>query len=129
MEKQLINREPQAHLINIIKGTKDHHPNFVLLLGAGASVKSGVKLSQEMISDWRNIHFSQYAKSAETLDQYFKRFSWYETPEEYSYLFECIYDQPSQRREYIESCLKDATPSWGYIYLVNLIRRNELSRF
>lgn len=36
-------------------------------------------------------------------------------------LFEAIYDQPSQRRVYIEECVKNAHPSWGYVYLTNLL--------
>jgi len=39
-------------------------------------------------------------------------------------LFEKIYDQRSQRRVYIEECVKDAKPSWGYIYLANIIALN-----
>ena len=41
----------QQHLINIIKNTKDHHPNFTVFLGAGASVTSGIKSAQKMIDD------------------------------------------------------------------------------
>jgi hypothetical protein len=40
-------RYPQAHLVNILKSTRDHHPNFVLMLGAGASVTSNVLLVKE----------------------------------------------------------------------------------
>jgi len=49
---------------------------------------------------------------------------WHTGDDEYSTLFELLYDQPSQRREYIDSCVKNAKPSWGYIYLVNLIKQN-----
>ncbi len=116
-------RKPQAHLINIIKSTVDHHPNFVFLLGAGTSKSSGVKLATELIKDWRNNHFQMYKKEDETIENHFKNFNWYDTPEEYSILFEKLYDEPSQRREFIETCIKDASPSWGYIYLVNLLRK------
>jgi NAD-dependent SIR2 family protein deacetylase len=114
--------KPQSHLINILRATRDHHPNFALFLGAGASVTSGVKTTTEMIAEWRQRHHEMYrCDSSEILDTYLRRSQWYKAPEEYSLLFEALYDQPSQRREYIESCLKDAHPSWGYIYLVNLI--------
>ncbi|MGD8506892.1 MAG: SIR2 family protein, partial [Candidatus Bathyarchaeota archaeon] len=46
---------------------------------------------------------------------------WWNDEEEYSILFEKVYDQRSQRRIYIEECVKDAKPSWGYIYLANII--------
>lgn len=119
----MIDRKPQSHLINIIKSTADHHPNFVLFLGAGTSKSSGVKLAGELIKDWRASHYSMYKEGNETLEKHFKKFHWYDTPEEYSILFEKLYDEPSQRREFIESCIKDASPSWGYIYLVNLLRK------
>jgi hypothetical protein len=50
-----------------------------------------------------------------------KEQDWYQNDEEYSILFEMVYDKRSQRRIYIEDCVKDAKPSWGYIYLSNLI--------
>lgn len=115
--------KPQEHLINILKDTREHHPNFTLFLGAGASVTSGVKLSNDMIAEWRSKYYSMYGKGRD-ISEFFGQCSWYNRPEEYSTLFEMLFDQPSQRREYIETCLKDARPSWGYIYLVNLIRKH-----
>jgi NAD-dependent SIR2 family protein deacetylase len=112
---------PQGHLINILKATKAHHPNFTLLLGAGASVSSGVKAACSMIEDWRKCYCDCY-RNGEPADEFLKKQTWYKTAEEYSVLFELLYDQPSQRREYIESQIESASPSWGYIYLVNLIR-------
>ena len=46
---------------------------------------------------------------------------WYKNEDEYSMLFEEIFDQPSQRRVYIEECIKHSQPSWGYVYLTNLL--------
>ena len=47
---------------------------------------------------------------------------WYKHEDEYSILFEMIYDQPAQRRVYIEECVKDGHPGWGYVYLTNLLK-------
>lgn len=110
-----MNFKHQKHLINILKNTKDHHPNFTVFLGAGASVTSGVKTAGELISSWREVYVDMY--NEDKLESQ----SWFDKPNEYSELFEALYDQPSQRREFIESCINDARPSWGYIYLVNLI--------
>jgi tetratricopeptide (TPR) repeat protein len=115
-------RYPQAHLINILRSTRDHHPNFVLMLGAGTSVTSNVILVKDLLKEWRLRHYEMYKEGTETHEDYLKKQHWFGTSEEYSILFEKLYDQPSQRREFIESCIKDASPSWGYIYLVNLIR-------
>jgi hypothetical protein len=106
------------HLINILKSKSDHHPNYCLFLGAGASVTSHVSPASTMIKAWRSI-YKDIHNEKELINSF-----WYNKPEEYSVLFETLYDQPSQRREYIEGCLSEASPSWGYIYLVNLINHN-----
>jgi tetratricopeptide (TPR) repeat protein len=46
---------------------------------------------------------------------------WFFRDDEYSILFEKVCDQPAQRRNYIEECVKDAKPSWGYVYLANMM--------
>jgi hypothetical protein len=112
--------KPQSHLVNIIKNTKDHHPNFVTFLGAGASVTSGVSSASVLISQWRRQYYSMYGNNLPS-EQFFSGEYWYNSEEEYSILFEMLYDEPSQRREFIESCIANSSPSWGYIYLVNLI--------
>lgn len=109
-------RKPQKHLINILKTTKDHHPNFTLFLGAGASISSGIKSAGKMIEEWR-ISYSEM-HTEETL----KSNIWYDQSNEYSELFEALYDQPTQRREFIENCIVNSIPSWGYVYLVNLLK-------
>jgi len=120
----MITRKPQSHLINILKSTVDHHPNFVLFLGAGTSKTSGVKMAGDLIKDWRNSYYLMYRSSdLESFEDFYKSKYWYNSAEEYSILFEHLYDEPSQRREFIETIIKDAKPSWGYIYLVNLLRK------
>jgi hypothetical protein len=108
--------KPLKHLINILKTTKDHHPNFTLFLGAGASITSGIKSAREMISEWKASYIDMYG--ADKL----KAEPWFEKGNEYSELFERLYDQPTQRREYIERCINNSNPSWGYVYLVNLLK-------
>lgn len=110
------------YLINIIKTTKASSPNYVLFTGAGSSISSGVKGASEIIEEWRKKYFEINRKEHTTFDDFYKDKYWYKTETEYSFLFENLFDHPSQRREYIESIIKDAKPSWGYIYLVNLIK-------
>lgn len=114
----------QDHLINIIESTKDHRPNFVLFLGAGASVSSGVKNAGQMIAEWRSMYYKINKMGDVKIDDFYSKIPWAGTDQEYSQLFELLYDEPSQRREFIESCLKDASPAWGYIFLVNLLAHN-----
>ena len=107
---------PCSHLMNIVRDTRAHHPNFVLFLGAGASASSGVPTAGRLIREWREKFVQTYP------NQQLESQPFYNQADEYSKLFEILYDQQSQRREFIESKIGDATPSWGYIYLVNLIR-------
>ncbi|MFS1930543.1 SIR2 family protein [Vibrio cyclitrophicus] len=115
--------KPQKHLINILKNTQNHHPNFTLFLGAGASVTSKVKPAGKLIEEWRQAYSDMYDDESEKLEEQY----WYGKHQEYSVLFEKLYDQPSQRREFIETCIDDAKPSWGYIYLVNLLKNKHFN--
>lgn len=109
-------RKPQKHLINILKTTKDHHPNFTLFLGAGASISSGIKSAWKMIEEWRVSYAEMHS------EELLKSNTWYNQSNEYSELFEALHDQPTQRREFIENCIVNSIPSWGYVYLVNLLK-------
>ncbi|EOD0142206.1 SIR2 family protein [Escherichia coli] len=112
---------PQQHLINILTSTKQHHPNFTLFLGAGASISSGVDSAGGMIRRWRDAYTLMYGEDA------LKKQVWYDKDNEYSELFEALYDQPTQRREFIESCITAAKPSWGYVYLTNLLDKGHFN--
>ena len=112
--------KPQSHLINIICANRDHQPTFSLFLGAGASKSSGVKTASEMILQWREMFCKIHGNNAAELDV-FKIFDWYDTEREYAELFGRLFDSPSQRREFIEKCVASGRPSWGYIYLTNLM--------
>ncbi|MFT5128649.1 MAG: hypothetical protein ACI8W8_002266 [Rhodothermales bacterium] len=61
-----IDKKPERHLVNILKATRKHHPNFAILLGAGASVTSGIKTSQKMIDDWRDEHYQLYGNGTDS---------------------------------------------------------------
>ncbi len=108
------------HLINLISKRSNHTPNFSFLIGAGASSSSGIKTAGQMIDGWRRQLYEQ-SESNEPIEEWLIKQNWYEDDEEYSILFEKVCDQRSQRRICIEDCVKDATPSWGYIYLANII--------
>ena len=73
-----------------------------------------------MINEWRSLLFRR-SKSEKGLQEWLTQQSWHNHEDEYSILFEMIYDQPSQRRIYVEECVKKAHPSWGYVYLSNLL--------
>ncbi|GLT13887.1 hypothetical protein GCM10007931_08610 [Vibrio algivorus] len=76
--------------------------------------------------DWRNTYNNMYSYEDQDKEPIKKQY-WYDKPQEYSILFETLYDQPSQRREFVESCIVDAKPSWGYIYLVNLLKKKNFN--
>ncbi len=119
----LHNKRERMHLINLIARRSGKTPNFALLIGAGSSSSSGVKTANQMIIEWRQQMYLQ-SKSSKPTEEWLREQDWFEDDEEYSILFEKVYDQPSQRRIYIEECVKGAKPSWGYIYLSNIIANN-----
>lgn len=118
-----LNQRDKIHLINLIDRRSNNTPNFALLIGAGASASSGVKTSNEMIIEWRRQLYEE-SKSTKPFEEWLKDQDFYGDDEEYGILFEKLCDQRSQRRIYIEECVKDAKPSWGYIYLANIIAHN-----
>jgi NAD-dependent SIR2 family protein deacetylase len=109
-EKKPLN---QLHVINVLRETRQHHPNFVLFIGAGASASSGVPTAGELVATWRRQFKECHpdVSAPTSVDQ----------PDEYGKLFEYLYNTPSQRREIVESWLKDVRPAWGYMLLASLI--------
>lgn len=107
------------HLMRLITTRNGEVPNFSLLLGSGASATSKVKTAMDMIREWREMLFAE--SGCKNRDGWLAMQAWHHHDDEYSLLFESVYDQPSQRRVYIEECLTDAHPNWGYVYLTSLL--------
>ena len=114
------NKKTAQHLMHLIVTRNGNVPNFSLLVGSGASSTSRVRTAQDMIDEWRVLLYNRSDRSI-SFKQWVIGQSWSDHEDEYSILFETIYDQPSQRRVYIEECVKDAHPSWGYVYLTDLL--------
>jgi NAD-dependent SIR2 family protein deacetylase len=116
------NMRTQEHLLNLLSNRVDDNPQFSLFLGAGASITSGVKTAAQMVADWRRRQFASY-KGHESFHAWLDHQDWYEAEDEYATLFELTYDQPAQRRAYIEKAIAKAKPSWGYAYLASLMKQ------
>ena len=116
------NERNSEHLINLLLTRNGDVPQFSLMLGSGASVTSGVRTAQAMIAEWRSLLFTHTTGDTD-YQAWLKSQLWYQHEDEYSLLFEMVYDQPAQRRVYIEECVKEGHPSWGYIYLTNLLSK------
>lgn len=117
------------HLLNILAtGSDSAHPKYALLLGAGASRSSGVPLASEMEDQFKATLFRTQT-AFDTIEAFCKARPWDNGDglSDYATLFGIIYDQPSQRTDYIYSCTKDARPTWGYMYLVNLLKHNKVN--
>ena len=116
-------REKSAeHLINLILTRNGNIPNFSLLLGSGASSTSGIRTAQDMVNEWRGFLYKCEKPSDKTQSDWLKEQHWFNHEDEYSLLFESVYDQALQRRVYVEECVKDGHPSWGYVYLTNFLK-------
>lgn len=110
------------HLIRLITTRNAQVPNFALLLGAGASASSGVETATTMIEEWRRLMFNQHGDGE--IQDWLGSQPWHGHDDEYSILFESVYDQPSQRRVFIEERVKDARPNWGYVYLTGFLQHH-----
>lgn len=120
---QLMNERSVDTLIDAILTRSANVPNFALFLGSGASSTSHVKTASEMINEWRRRLYER-SGTKNSFDEWLKKQEWYDTDDEYAALFELSYDQRPLRRAYIEECLRDAHPGWGYAYLTNLLKHN-----
>ena len=116
------NDKTAEHLMHLILTRNGDVPNFSLLLGSGASSSSGIGTALAMIDEWRMLLFGR-SKSGDGYQKWLSDQNWFEHEDEYSMLFELIYDQPSQRRVHVEECVKAAHPSWGYVYLTDLLSK------
>ena len=99
---------------------------FNLLLGAGASKSSGVPLASEMIEEWRKIAHREQGGNQE-FEQWCSGQDWFGKENEYSRVFEALYPDPPSRQKYIETQIKDAFPSWGYLYLASIVERGRFN--
>ena len=108
------------HLVDIVLNRNEDMPSYALFLGAGASWNSGIKTANEMVEEWRRQLYEQSDKRIK-YPRWLKKQNWYNSDEEYANLFGQLYDLPSQRRDFIEGCLQNAHPNWGYVYLSSLL--------
>jgi NAD-dependent SIR2 family protein deacetylase len=84
---EVYKKRSKENLFKLIGRRSELTPNFALLTGAGASVASGVKMSSDMIGEWRQQLFSQ-SRSNEQYEKWLHDQIWYNDEEEYSILFE-----------------------------------------
>ena len=115
------NERTTDHLIRLILNRNSDVPNFTLLLGSGASKTAGVLTAEELIREWHQQLYRS-SKTTDSMDKWLASQDWHGSDDEYALLFEMLYDQPSQRRTFIEECVRRAHPGWGYVYLTNLLR-------
>lgn len=106
--------------------TSQSSPNYSLLLGAGASVTSGISTGADLVEQWRKEVYESFNQSEDyeidRAKEYFIKHggAWYNPLNEYSSLFEKKFDLPSQRRRFVEQQVDRKLPSIGYSYLVSL---------
>ena len=133
LEGLIHKRKTVSDLIRFIENTSDKTdyvernktPNFSILLGAGASVTSGIRSGQTLINEWKKqVYEESENKEHLNLESFFSSGNapdWYEESNAYSALFENRYDLQRHRRMFVEHEVSGKTPSIGYAYLVKLI--------
>ena len=124
-------RRTESDLIRYLQ-TRDTSDtcNYSLLLGAGASVTSGIKTAKELVDKWTIELYERYSEnttdSLDIAETYLNsnQGSWYNPLNKYSSLFEKKFDLPSQRRRFVEQEVDQKLPSIGYAYLTSLCEKN-----
>lgn len=116
---------PQEQVARLFKQADPRE--FSLFLGAGASRSSGVALASEMIAEWRQQAFAEQAQPGEKFDEWCARQRWFDSPTEYSELFESLYPDERARQKYVEPKIEAGFPAWGYLYLSDIVRIGRLN--
>ena len=128
----VIKKRTAGNLTQFVKTRTNEVPNYTMLLGAGASVTSGVRSARDLVEIWRKEIFSRFYPSEmasydpESAASLLARQhgDWYSQQREYSSLFERMFDLPRQRRMFVENEVSGQQPSMGYSYLIRLIEEN-----
>lgn len=110
LKKELAHKERSINdLVSYLKTrTSPSNPNYSLLLGAGASVTSGIRSGKSLVDTWRKEIYELYSgktyENVNTAKTYLmtSEGSWYSEQNEYSSLFEKKFDLPTQRRRFVE---------------------------
>lgn len=117
---------------------EDKQALYCMLLGAGASVSSGIRTGQDLVEKWlvevykrlrnediKTVNLDEIRKYLRENEK-----SWYDENNEYGSLFGKLYDLPNQRRNFIErEVIKAKEPSIGYKYLNRLAHNGEIDTF
>jgi Flp pilus assembly protein TadD/NAD-dependent SIR2 family protein deacetylase len=131
-----IRRANVRQLAYRIKGYGDNPSvRFSFLLGAGASIESGIPLAGAMINDFRQriIEDQSPEDCTDPKEQqaWIESQDWYKTSAAagtlYSDLFEMQEPKERGRQRYIEEMIEGKKPSFGYVVLANLMARNYLN--
>lgn len=114
-------------LVRFMNTRAENQANYAFLLGAGASVNSGVRAASSLVDEWKKELSEEWKVTIEELETELHKPEarrWYNSASEYSSLFEYRYDQQKQRRAFVESEIQNSFPSLGYSYLVNLVEND-----
>lgn len=113
---------------------------YTLLLGAGASVSSGIPSANAMVREWQKSLYKSIKRPKYLAEENFE--SWLNTEyqtwreqkardynqSDYSLLFTHLYHQPLERKNCIEKFVEGKKPAFGYLYLTSLIASKRLNR-
>lgn len=113
---------------------------YTLFLGAGASVSSGIPSASGMVREWQKSLYKSIKRPKYIAEENFENWLNNEYPiwrdenardytqSDYSLLFTYRYQQPLERKNYIEKLVEGKKPAFGYVYLASLIAGKRLNR-
>lgn len=113
---------------------------YTLFLGAGASVSSGIPSANGMVREWQKSLYKSLKRPKYVAEENFEHWlngeypNWREqktreyNQSDYSLLFTYRYQQPLERKNYLEQLFEGKQPAFGYVYLASLIAAKRLNR-
>jgi len=113
---------------------------YTLFLGAGASVSSGIPSASGMVREWQKSLYKSIKRPKYIAEENFENWLINEYPSwrdqksnnynqsDYSLLFKYRYQQPLERKNYIENLVEGKKPAFGYVYLASLIAGKRFNR-
>ena len=114
------------------------HPDYMMWLGAGASVSSEIPTASGIVIDLLRRVYAQrmtltleetYGISNDEVRQWsIENLDWFDPDDknrsEYAQVMENVYHAPGIRRRYLKGIIQNARPSDGYKYLALLLAEN-----
>lgn len=119
---------------DLILQLKSHKNSYSFLIGAGTSAEAGIPVASEFINEWKMGKFEEVKgrepddnnELAEWADEWEEKYKQTHNTS-YGFWFQQCHPSPEERRKFIESKVKNITPTRGIISLAIMMSEGIIS--